>query len=186
MSKTPNISHHFEELYLLHYAKMLRFAKQYLLVAEDAENVVQDVYSDLWEHWHELSSHPNHLAYLLYVTRNRCIDHLRRKTVRQNIHQKLVDQQKELLKLNLQALEQFDALYKTENDIDLVIQKALSCLPPKCREIFYKNKLEGKKHKEIAFELNISINTVESQMAIAYRKLREALKDILPLLAIFL
>ena len=34
------------------------------------------------------------------------------------------------------------------------------------------NKLEGKKQKEIAEELNLSINTVESQMGIAYKKLR--------------
>lgn len=44
------------------------------------------------------------------------------------------------------------------------------------------NKLEGKKQQQIASELQISINTVESQMAIAYKKLREELKDCLPLL----
>ena len=43
------------------------------------------------------------------------------------------------------------------------------------------NKLEGKKQKQIAEELQISINTVESQMAIAYKRLREELKDNLPL-----
>lgn len=186
MAKPTNISHHFEELYLLHYAKMLRFAKQYLLVGEDAENVVQDAYSDLWERWSELSEHPNHLAYILHVVRNKCIDFLRRKVVIRNAHQKLADQQKIRLSLSLRALEQFDADYKTEKDIEQAIQKALSYLPPKCREIFYKNKIEGKKHKDIALELNISVNTVESQMTIAYRKLREALKDMLPLLTIFL
>jgi len=39
------------------------------------------------------------------------------------------------------------------------------------------NKIEGKKQKLIAQELNISIHTVESQMAIAYKKLKEALKE---------
>lgn len=48
------------------------------------------------------------------------------------------------------------------------------------------NKLEGKKQQQIASELQISINTVESQMAIAYKKLREELKDCLPLLLFYL
>ena len=39
------------------------------------------------------------------------------------------------------------------------------------------NKIEGKKQKTIAQELNISINTVESQMAIAHKKLKELLKN---------
>ena len=42
------------------------------------------------------------------------------------------------------------------------------------------NKLDGKKYKEIAEELHISVSTVENQMSIALRKLREQLKDYLP------
>jgi RNA polymerase sigma-70 factor (ECF subfamily) len=44
-----------------------------------------------------------------------------------------------------------------------------------------KSKIEGKKQKEIAEEMNISINTVETQMGIAYKKLRNELKDYFPL-----
>ncbi|MCC8170678.1 MAG: LuxR C-terminal-related transcriptional regulator, partial [Parabacteroides sp.] len=51
----------------------------------------------------------------------------------------------------------------------------------KCRTIFIMSKLEGKKQKEIARELAISVNTVETQMGIAYKKLRAELKDYLPL-----
>ena len=49
------------------------------------------------------------------------------------------------------------------------------------------NKLEGIKQKEIAQVLNLSVNTVETQMGIAYKKLREELKDVvLFLLFLFL
>ena len=57
------------------------------------------------------------------------------------------------------------------------VQKAIENLPEKCRQIFVMNKIEGKKQKTIAQELNISINTVESQMAIAHKKLKELLKN---------
>ena len=46
-------------------------------------------------------------------------------------------------------------------------------LPPKCKEILLLNKREGKKYHEIAEQLQISIKTVESQMRIAYKKIRE-------------
>ena len=59
-------------------------------------------------------------------------------------------------------------------------------LHEKCREIFVKSRIEGKKHAEIAAELNISTKTVENQMTIAYKKLRSSLKDYLPLLLFLL
>ena len=48
------------------------------------------------------------------------------------------------------------------------------------------NKFEGIKQKDIAKLLNISVNTVENQMAVAYKKLREELKDYIPLLILLL
>lgn len=59
-------------------------------------------------------------------------------------------------------------------------------MPKKCREIFIKSKIEGKKQKDIAAELNISLKTVENQMAIAYKKIKSELKDYLPLLIFLL
>lgn len=59
-------------------------------------------------------------------------------------------------------------------------------LPEKCREIFIKSKIEGKKQKDIAAELNISLKTVENQMGIAYKKIKSELKDYLPLLIFLL
>ena len=51
---------------------------------------------------------------------------------------------------------------------------------------FIKSKIEGKKQKDIAAELNISLKTVENQMAIAYKKIKSELKDYLPLLIFLL
>lgn len=81
------------------------------------------------------------------------------------------------LKLKFESLEALDNKFLNESHIDTIIQDAIDSLPEKCREIFVLNKFEGKKQKTIAQELNISIHTVESQMAIAYKKLKEALKD---------
>ena len=86
------------------------------------------------------------------------------------------------LQMKLQSLEVFDEQVFSDTEIETVIANAIQSLPEKCRQIFVMNKIEGKKQKTIANELNLSIHTVESQMAIAYRKLKEILKDYLPLL----
>ncbi|MDD4592438.1 MAG: sigma-70 family RNA polymerase sigma factor, partial [Parabacteroides sp.] len=75
----------------------------------------------------------------------------------------------------------FDEGFFSDDNIEEVINKAVDSLPEKCREIFIKSKIEGKKQKEIAQELDLSINTIETQMEIAYKKLKIELKDFLPL-----
>ena len=99
----------------------------------------------------------------------------------QRAETEMVEEYQLSLRLNCSALEAFDTDLSRPDDVERIIMKAINSLPEKCREIFIKNKIEGKKQKEIALELNISINTIESQMAIAYKKLRVELKDVLQL-----
>ena len=72
--------------------------------------------------------------------------------------------------------------FTSEEDIEQAVTKAIDKLPERCREIFLKSRIEGMKYREIADELDISMNTVENQMSIALKKLRIELKDYLPLL----
>ncbi|MDD4921894.1 MAG: RNA polymerase sigma-70 factor [Bacteroidales bacterium] len=171
----------FEDLYVLYYSRMKRFAKEYVLLEEDAENIVHDVFTDLWERWDVLSSHNNLFAFLFLSLKNKCIDFLRHKATVQKVESATIEEYQLALRVNYYSLESFDQNLFTEKDIETIINKALDHLPEQCRKIFVKNKIEGKKQKEIAEELNISVNTVENQMAIAYKKLRKELKDLLPL-----
>ena len=175
-------SSQFEEIYLSHYLRMKRFATEYLICEEDAENVVQDVFLELWEQQFVLMSHTRLFAWLFTATKNRCLDLLRHKTVIRKGAEKMKDDYNIELQMKLQSLEAFDDKIFSEPDIESVVQKAIETLPVKCREIFVMNKIEGKKQKAIAAELNISLHTVESQMAIAHRKLKDALKEYIPLL----
>jgi RNA polymerase sigma-70 factor (family 1) len=176
----------FEKIYLSYYSRMKRFAQEYVIREEDAENIVQDLFLDLWEQNIELLSHSNLFAYLFTSVKNRCIDFLRHKTIVQNTAQKLQDDYTKALQIKFQSLEAFDEQLFSEPDIETIIQNAIESLPERCREIFILSKIEGKKQKEIARELNISVNTVENQMAIAYKKLKEILKDYIPLLIFLL
>ena len=39
----------FSEMYLTYYSKLVRFAREFVILEEDAENITQDVFTDLWE-----------------------------------------------------------------------------------------------------------------------------------------
>lgn len=94
----------------------------------------------------------------------------------------MAEEYKQELTFKLLALEQLNYTLTSEEDIEKVVANAIDKLPERCREIFLKSRIEGMKYREIADELDISMNTVENQMSIALKKLRIELKDYLPLL----
>lgn len=171
----------FEDIYLSYFSKMKHFAQEYVVLEEDAENIVQDVFTELWEKREMLNMPINLIAYLFTTIKNKCLNHLRHKTIVHETANLLQEEYFITLRMNLNSLEAFDQNLFSEQDIEQIITKALNTLSPKCKEIFIMNKIEGKKQKQIAAELNISINTVETQIGIAYKKLRVELKNYLPL-----
>ena len=176
----------FEDIYLSYFSKMKYFAKEYVISEEDAENIVQDVFVELWENKEMLNMHMNLIAYLFTTIKNKCLNHLRHKLVVQETASKLQEEYTISLRMNLDSLEAFDNNLFSDQDIEKIISRALDTLSEKCRTIFIMSKSEGKKQKEIAQELNISINTIETQMGIAYKKLRIELKDYFPILLFIL
>jgi RNA polymerase sigma-70 factor (ECF subfamily) len=171
----------FKEIYLYYFPRLLCFAREYVILQEDAENIVQDVFLLLWEKRDNLQIQISLAAFLFTLIKNRCIDHLRRKTNVEQGKKQLQENYLFELKMKQYSLEALDQSVISDDNIEKIITNAIDSLPPKCREIFLLNKMEGKKYREIADDLNISVNTVENQMGIAFRKLRVKLKNSLPI-----
>lgn len=176
----------FEQFYITWYSRAKHFAREYVLSEEDAENIIQDVFLDLYQKRTFLNDHINQVAYLFTAIKNKCIDYLRRKLLEQEAAQKMQEEFDLSLRMKFDSLESFETDWGSEQKLERMIQKALDSLPERCKEIFIMSKIEGKKQREIAEELNISIKTVENQITIAYKKLKEELKDCLPLLLFLL
>jgi len=175
----------FEHFYTTWYSRAKNFAREYVLSEEDAENITQDVFLDLYQKQTVLDAPINRVAYLFTSIKNKCIDYLRRKLLEQEATKKIQEEFDLSLQIKFDSLESFDTEWGSEHKLEKIIQDALNTLPERCREIFIKSKLEGKRQKEIADELGISVKTVENQMTVAYKKLKEELKDYLPLLLFF-
>ena len=171
----------FEQFYITWYSRAKYFAREYVHSESDAENIIQDVFLHLYERRDLMDAYTNLTAYLFTSIKDRCLDYLRKWVLEQETAQGVQDEFEMELRMKYDSLEIFNTQFSDETDIGELLDNALQKLPERCRNIFIMNKLEGKKQKEIAEELNLSINTVESQMGIAYKKLREELKDCLPL-----
>jgi RNA polymerase sigma-70 factor (ECF subfamily) len=168
----------FESIYLACFSKMKYFAKVYVLSEEDAENIVQDVFADLWEKKTSFTASVNPAAYLFTAVRNRCLNYLRHQSIQKEASNRMQEEHRLTMQASFHSLEAFDPEIFSENDTQEIIHHALHSLSKRCRQIFIMSKIEGKKHKEIAAELNISVNTIETQMGFAYKKLRKKLRKL--------
>ena len=146
----------FSELYLTYYSKLVRFAKEFVILEEDAENITQDVFTDLWAKRDSMDRIENMNAYLFRLIKNRCLDHLKHKM----FEQKYI----EFVQTSFDISE--------GNETEILVRNAINSLPRKCRDIFLLSRVEGLKYREISERLGISVNTVECQMGIALKKLR--------------
>ena len=174
MSNVIDFEKDFDKIYVSYYPRLIRFAREYVVLEEDAENIVQDIFLFLWEKRDVLNIEVSLMSYMFSLVKHRCLDYLR--------HNNVVEDYKKEFNLKLSALEQLDSSVSSDDNIEDAINNAINKLPERCREIFLKCKMEGKKYREIAGEMNLSVNTIENQMSIALKKLRIELKDYLPLL----
>ena len=173
-----DVRNNFDKIYVLYYSRMFRFAKEYVLFDEDAENIVQDVFLLLWEKREVLDIQISLVSYLFALVKNKSLDYLRHKVI--------ADEYKQELSAKLTALELLNYSFTSDEEIEQILMTAINKLPERCRQVFLKSRIEGKKNREIANELNLTVSTVENQMTIALRKLRVELKDYLPLLLFLL
>ncbi|NIG52952.1 RNA polymerase sigma-70 factor [Chitinophaga sp. Cy-1792] len=156
----------FTNVYQLLYPQLFVAAAN-LVGKEQAEEIVQDVFLSVWEKEIQLE-HPAALkSYLYKAVVNRAINHLRKESSHKTHHDNITRLQD----------ESYLCTFIEEQELQERIFYAIERLPKKCREIFKLNRYSGLKNQEIATKLGISVKTVENQMTIALRQLKEELLD---------
>jgi RNA polymerase sigma-70 factor (ECF subfamily) len=166
----------FDVIYKLHYPLLFKIVRQYISTKEEAEEVLQDSFLKIWHKRDTLNMNDNMTGYLYRVTRNTCLDFLRKKTHTLSLETNLSQQKN---RLNFNALSNETASRIIEDELQKRIEESVALLPEKCQLIFIKSRFEGLKHKEISSELNISTKTVENHITKALSLLRVYLKEYL-------
>jgi RNA polymerase sigma-70 factor (ECF subfamily) len=135
---------------------------------QEAKDIVQNAFVRLWERRNELLTVPTLKNYMYATVHNMFIDLYRKKQTKNNV----------LEHIKANALKSYIAEIDARQDEKIeFLKKQIENLPPRCRQILIMNKRDGMKYKEIARELNISVKSVESQMRIAFKRIRENFHD---------
>jgi len=159
----------FDSLFEVYSSKLFCFALKYLKNVSDSEELVQEVFVQVWEHRQTLKSDLSFKSYLFTVTLNQIRKYFNKKAISLRYLESLGHD----LELTDNEKIQNDDYESILRQVYLIIDQ----MPPRRREIFMKSKLEGKSSKEIAIELNISHGTVDNQVSEALRFIRSKLNN---------
>jgi RNA polymerase sigma-70 factor (family 1) len=163
----------YKELYLLMFDRLFHFSYSFVKSKQVAQEIVSDVFIKLWQIRSQLSTIDNLKPYLFSITKNFSLNYLAKASNNLSIQLDDID----LDEIDIASVIEFtnpEDLFISKETIKNVMQ-AIQNLPPQCRMIFSLVKVDGLKYKEVAKLLNISVFTVRNQVAIATKKIEDAL-----------
>lgn len=161
--------HHlaFREIYERYWGILYMHADKMLRDEDVAMDIIQDIFTDLWQKRETLQINTSLKAYLYQSVRFRIMDIWRRS----DQHDKFLSSMKAFLN---------ESQNVTDDDINSRefirrMETEVARLPPRMREIFERSRLEGKSHKVIAQELDVTDHTVKKTLNRVLHVLRSKL-----------
>ena len=169
----------FELLYHKYFRRLCAFTNKYLHDYESTREVVQEVFYTIWKNRSQLKTEKPILPFLFQSAKNRSLNILE--------HSKVEDKYQEVIKYAYLQGDFFDTQDSLlAKELEVKMGSIIESLPEHCRKIFLMSRQEGKKYREIAEELEISVKTVETQMNRALKVFRTELKEYLSIVLIAL
>ena len=171
MSSIDDIT--FDDIFNLYYPRCVLFATKLLGNRYDAEEVVQELFINLWSKDKLGSINGSLKSYLFKSVFNICIDFQRKNKVKQNKEDSNQHEEEYAVPFNNPILEQ---------ELEQRIKEAIDQLPEKRRQIFLLSRDEGLSYSQIAEKTALSEKTVETQISRSLKQLRKSLSEYLPCL----
>lgn len=170
----------FEIIFKSHYVKLTHYANKFLNDIDISEEIVSEALTFLWEKRDTIVFSTSITAYLYKMVQNKCMNYIK--------HQKIENEYVNYMHRNklLDELPEHHTNPCYEKELASQIRIAIDNLPEKCKLVFEMSRFEHLKNKEIAQRLNISQNTVERHLTIAFEKLRKSLKHIISALLLLI
>ncbi|WP_163711329.1 RNA polymerase sigma-70 factor [Mangrovibacterium lignilyticum] len=157
----------FEEFFKKNYQLCCLVALRYVKSEQIADDIVQEAFVTLWQKRHELRIQTSLKNYLLNMVKNRSLNYLRDETQMDEITES---------SLSSDLIDDPNDNFSQE-ELALHIAKAIDELPSQCKKVFQLAYHERLTYNEIASTLNLSRNTIKTQMGIAYKMIRFKLSD---------
>ena len=164
----------FEQVFRFHYQRLCNYACSILNDIDEAEEVVQQMFLNVWEKRITIEITSSLKSYLYRAVHNACLNKLKQIKVRKLYADEHIQITEPVYEHTSQTI------LKTE--LEKQIHNAINKLPEQCRLVFKLSRFEEMKYAEIANHLDISVKTVENHMGKALKILREQLKEYLPVI----
>jgi RNA polymerase sigma-70 factor (ECF subfamily) len=157
----------FEEIFRKYREKIYYFAIRYYNSAEDAENVVQDVFIKLWDERENVKEELSLNNYIYTIAKNHLFN-IQRKKINEKAYRSYIVEHL----IQTPNLEN-EMIYA---DLKESIDKIIDELPAQRKKVFVMGNLEGLSNKEVASALNLSVRTIEVHKSLALQALKKAFK----------
>lgn len=164
----------FEKLFRHYFADLCAFAERYVRSSAVAEDLVHDVFCDLWDRRDVFRPGGGVRAYLFQAVRNKAYNQLKRQRVRRDWR---TEQKQEEVPVAADAAESTE-----RTDLKKAMDRAIEDLSERQQVVFQMAHYHDLTYAEIATVLDISPKTVENHMGRALKRLRERLAPFLTLL----
>lgn len=159
----------FNKIYNTYWQNLYCHCYRKIKSREAAEEIVHDVFADLWTRRHSLEITISLAAYLFQAASYSAFKYLKKLKDKEQF----VNEMAEVMRDELHA-----AGHPIEfTELNQLLISSMSLLPNRCRTIFEMSRFKQLSHREISEELEISVKTVENQITKALLILRTSLKD---------
>lgn len=155
----------------MHYKALKTYALRFLYDADIADDIVQDIFFELWKKQELIKVDRNVKSYLFKAVYNKSINYLKSKPFKSQISIETTD----FLENYLQQNTQEDNLISKE--IRKEIETAIDQLPTQCKKVFLLSRTYELKNREIAEQLDISVKSVEKHITKAISQIYSYLKQ---------
>jgi len=152
----------FERFFKANYQLACLIALRYVKSEQIADDIVQEVFVALWQKRDELTIRSSLKSYLFNMVRNRSLNYLRDEKQMDEITESAVPSE---------LIDDPNNNF-SEEELAVHISKAIDELPAQCKKVFLLAYHERLTYNEIASTLNLSKNTIKTQMGIAYKMIR--------------
>jgi RNA polymerase sigma-70 factor (family 1) len=163
------------EMFTACYAPLCRFAASYVGDAAAAEEIVQEIFLNLWERRTTADLCGGVRPYLFVAVRNRALNAIRSKRYRHSLTLRVSAEDPP----GMGRPEETDRAARRAA-IDAVVTAAMARLPRRMREVITLSWREGLTYQEIATILGVATKTVENHMGRALKLLRKRLGHLVP------
>lgn len=173
----------YKALFRKYYPNLLFYATR-MVGEEEAEDVVQDVFLELWKRKDTMEIGEQIQAFLYRAVYTRSLNVLKHRSIESG-YAAIVEE------INLKRAEFYqpdnnEVIRRIENrELRKEINDAINELPDKCKEAFKLSYLHDMKNREIADAMGISLRTVEAHMYKALKYLRSRLDYLTFIICLF-